>query len=39
MSIQKHWHYWFAFNLLYRQTVVADRSRGLGIQESVPGTF
>jgi len=38
MSIQKHWHYWFAFNLLYRQTVVADRSRGLGIQESVPGT-
>lgn len=25
----KHWYYWFAFNLLYRQTVVAPRSQDL----------
>jgi radical SAM superfamily enzyme YgiQ (UPF0313 family) len=38
MSLHKHWLYWLAFNLLYRQTVVADRRRGLGMQGSVPGT-
>jgi len=38
MSLHRHWLYGLAFNLLYRQTVVADRSRGLGIQESVPYT-
>jgi hypothetical protein len=30
MSVQKGWSYWFAFNLLYRQTVVASRSRSVG---------
>ena len=38
MSLHRHWLYGLAFNLLYRQTVVAYRSRGLGIQESVPYT-
>lgn len=26
MSVRKHWQYWFAFNLLYRQTVYSARS-------------
>lgn len=29
MSLKRHWSYWLAFNLLYRQTVVAARSQGL----------
>jgi radical SAM superfamily enzyme YgiQ (UPF0313 family) len=38
MSLHEHWVYWLAFNLLYRQTVVADRSRSLGVGDSVPHT-
>lgn len=34
-SYHRHWSYWFAFNLLYRQTVVASRSHKLGMPESV----
>jgi radical SAM superfamily enzyme YgiQ (UPF0313 family) len=30
ISLKRHWSYWLAFNLLYRQTVVAARSQGLG---------
>lgn len=30
LSLKRHWSYWLAFNLLYRQTVVAARSQGLG---------
>jgi hypothetical protein len=30
--------YWFAFNLLYRQTVVAARSQSLGVPEAAPET-
>jgi len=26
MSFHRRWSYWFAFNLLYRQTVVSERS-------------
>lgn len=26
MSVRKYWQYWFAFNLLYRQTVFSSRS-------------
>jgi radical SAM superfamily enzyme YgiQ (UPF0313 family) len=33
MTFQKHWSYWLAFNLLYRQTVVSARSQSLGVQE------
>lgn len=36
MSFKRHWSYWFAFNLLYRQTVVAARSRELGIPATMP---
>jgi radical SAM superfamily enzyme YgiQ (UPF0313 family) len=38
MSFKRHWSYWFAFNLLYRQTVVAARSRDLGIPATMPET-
>ncbi|MCJ7745900.1 MAG: hypothetical protein MUP40_06410, partial [Actinobacteria bacterium] len=38
MSLHRHWLYGLAFNLLYRQTVVADRSRSLGVGDSVPHT-
>ena len=38
MSLHRHWLYGLAFNLLYRQTVVAYRSRSLGVGDSVPHT-
>jgi radical SAM superfamily enzyme YgiQ (UPF0313 family) len=31
MVFKRHWTYWFAFNLLYRQTVVAARSSELAL--------
>lgn len=34
MSWRRHWPYWLAFNLLYRQTVVAARSQSLGAPET-----
>jgi radical SAM superfamily enzyme YgiQ (UPF0313 family) len=36
MSLYRHWSYWFAFNLLYRQSVVASREHSLAIAETVP---
>lgn len=30
---QRHWSYWLAFNLLYRQTVVSARTRALVVPE------
>lgn len=33
LRFKRHWSYWLAFNLLYRQTVVAARSQSLGIPE------
>ena len=38
MSFYRHWSYWLAFNLLYRQSVVAARSRSLGAGDSAPAT-
>jgi radical SAM superfamily enzyme YgiQ (UPF0313 family) len=38
MSFRGHWPYWFAFNLLYRQTVVSARTQGLVIQEALTET-
>jgi radical SAM superfamily enzyme YgiQ (UPF0313 family) len=38
MSWRRHWPYWLAFNLLYRQTVVAARSQSLGVPEAAPET-
>lgn len=35
LSYRRHWSYCLAFNLLYRQTVVAARSHGLATQETV----
>ncbi|MBU4194847.1 MAG: B12-binding domain-containing radical SAM protein [Actinomycetia bacterium] len=35
-SLRKHWSVWFAFNLLYRQTVVASRSHAVGATEPAP---
>lgn len=35
MSYRGHWPYWLAFNLLYRQTVVAARTSSLGIRAPV----
>ena len=35
-SLRKHWSVWFAFNLLYRQTVVASRSHAVGTAEPAP---
>ena len=36
LRLKRHWSYWLAFNLLYRQTVVAARSQSLGVPETVP---
>ncbi len=36
LRFRRHWSYWLAFNLLYRQTVVAARTQSLGIPETVP---
>jgi radical SAM superfamily enzyme YgiQ (UPF0313 family) len=33
LSFRGHWPYWLAFNLLYRQSVVAARSQGLTVPE------
>ena len=38
MSLYRHWSYWFAFNLLYRQTIVANRSQELMEGEPVLDT-
>jgi radical SAM superfamily enzyme YgiQ (UPF0313 family) len=38
LSYRRHWSYWLAFNLLYRQTVVAARSRALGTQKTISQT-
>jgi radical SAM superfamily enzyme YgiQ (UPF0313 family) len=38
LSYGRHWSYWLAFNLLYRQTVVAARSHALGIQRAASQT-
>jgi len=38
MSFYRHWSYWFAFNLLYRQSVVSARTHALEAQEQVPAT-
>ena len=35
MPPHKHWSYWLAFNLLYRQTIVANRSSDLDAPEAV----
>ena len=35
-SLHKHWGVWFAFNLLYRQTVVASRSHAFETSEPAP---
>lgn len=34
MHLYRHWSYWFAFNLLYRHTIVGDRSHAVGEQAS-----
>ena len=39
MVFRRHWTYWFAFNLIYRQTVVAARSRDLDIPVTAPRGF
>jgi len=39
MSFKGQWPYWLAFNLLYRQTVVAARSQSLGVQEPATEAF
>lgn len=36
MSFYRHWSYLLAFNLLYRQSVVAARSHSLDVGDSVP---
>jgi radical SAM superfamily enzyme YgiQ (UPF0313 family) len=38
LSYRRHWSYWLAFNLLYRQTVVAARSHTLGIRGTASQT-
>lgn len=38
LTFQKHWSYWLAFNLLYRQTVVASRSHAVREGEFEPTT-
>ena len=38
LSLRRHWSYWLAFNLLYRQTVVAGRSSDVGSREAMPET-
>jgi radical SAM superfamily enzyme YgiQ (UPF0313 family) len=35
-SLRKNWSIWFAFNLLYRQTVVASRSHSVRTVEPAP---
>jgi radical SAM superfamily enzyme YgiQ (UPF0313 family) len=36
LSFRKHWSYWLAFNLLYRQTVVAARTQSLKMRRTAP---
>ncbi len=38
MYLHRHWSYWLAFNLLYRQTVVSARTRDLVVPEVAPET-
>ena len=38
MSWRGHWPYWLAFNLLYRQTVVAARSKELAFTDTAAET-
>ena len=36
LSFRRHWSYWLAFNLLYRQTVVAARTQSLKVRKAAP---
>ena len=36
MSLRRRWSYWLAFNLLYRQTIVAGRTRAVEPQGALP---